>query len=108
MVDFHYFLAKSDMKIIEHLVVDDLDDVGDELCVAKHLVVRNEMASVVSLACVDENLHIVAANVEFFAASVESLVVDVDEGLLMKHCVQFALGCVHVDWISDMYLILMF
>ena len=46
------------MEIAEHLVMDDLVVFGDELCVAKHLVVRNEIAGVVSLACVDGNLHV--------------------------------------------------
>ena len=47
-------------------------------CVAKHLVV--------SLACVDGDLHVVA-HVELVFASVDSLVIDVNEDLLMKHYV---------------------
>ena len=57
-IGFHYYLVGSDMEIVENLVMDDLVVVGDELCVAEHLVVSNEIASVVSLACVDGDLHI--------------------------------------------------
>ena len=74
------------MEIAEHLVVDDLVAIGGDLCVAEHLVVSNEIARVVSLACVDGDLHIVS-NVELVAVDVDSLVVDVDEDLLMKHYV---------------------
>ena len=74
------------MEIAEHLVIDDLVVVGGELCVAEHLVVSNEIAGVVSLACVDVNLHVVA-DVELVFAGVDSLVADVDEGFLVKHYV---------------------
>ena len=74
------------MEIVERSVVDDLDGVGDELCVAEHLVVRNETAGVVILACIDGDLHIVA-DVEFVFVGVDSLVIDVDEGFLLKHYV---------------------
>ena len=73
----------------------------------------NEIAGVMSLECIDGDLHIaidvefVANDVGFFAASVGSLVADVDEGLLLKHYVQFILGCEHADWVTDMYFILM-
>ena len=92
-VDFHDHLARSDMEIVEHLVVADLVFVGDELYVAEHLFVRNEILVVVSLACVDGYLHIAidmnffATDVEFVVAGVDSLVADVDEGLLKKHYV---------------------
>ena len=82
---------------------------------------RNEIVDVVILACVDGDLNIsidvefVATDVGFFVADVElvapgvdSLVADVDEGLQMKYYVQFVLGCEHVDWVANMYLILMF
>ncbi len=44
------------------------------------------MVGVESLAYVVEELHIVS-NVEFFVLGVDLLVVDVYEGLLMKHYV---------------------
>ena len=50
----------------------------------------------------------VATDVEFVVASVDSLVVDVDEDFLMKHYVQFVLGCENVDYVANMHLILMF
>jgi len=87
--------------------MDDLVIVDDELCVVEHLVVRNEIIGVVSLACVDGDLHIFS-DVNFFSAGVDSLVVDVDEDLLMNHYVQFVLGCEHANWVVDMYLILIF
>ena len=49
-----------------------------------------------SLECVDEDLH-VFANVGFVATSVDSLVADVNEVLLMKHYVQFFPRSEHVD-----------
>ena len=66
--------------------MDDLIAIGDELCATEHLVVSNEIASVVSLACVDGNLYVVA-DVELVFAGVDSLVADVDEGFLVKHYV---------------------
>ena len=48
-----------DMEIVEHLVIDDSVVVGGELCVAEHLVVRNETTSVGSLAYVAEGFHII-------------------------------------------------
>ena len=42
---------------------------------------RNEIASFVSLACVDGNLHVVS-NVELVFVGVDSQVADVDEGFL--------------------------
>ena len=66
--------------------MDDLISIGGELCVAKHLVVSNEIAGVVSLACADGNLH-VSTDMKFVSIGVDSLIVDVDEGLLMKHYV---------------------
>ena len=81
------------MEILEHLLMDDLVAICGELCIAKHLVVNNEIASVVSLACVDGDLHIaadmefVASDVEFVVAGVDSLIADVDKGLLLKHYV---------------------
>ena len=106
-VNFHGQSVGRDMEIAEHLVVDDLVVVADVLYVAEHLVVSNEIASVVSLTCVDGDLH-VASDPEFVVAGVHSLVADVDESLLVKHYVQFVLGCEHSDWVADMYLILMF
>ena len=91
------------MEIAENLVMDDPIAVGDEFCVAKHVVVRNDIARVVILACVDRDLHIsidvyfVATDVEFVFAGVDSLVSNVDKGLLLKHYVQFVLGCEHAN-----------
>ena len=87
-------------QLVEHLVVDDLIAIGGKLCVAEHLVVSNEIAGVVSLACVDGNLHVVA-DVELVFAGVDLLVSDVDEGLLVKHYVQSILGSEHADWILE-------
>ena len=64
-VSFHDQSVGSDMEIAKHLVMDDLVFVGDELYIAKHLVVSNDIFGVVSLACVDGDLHI-SANIEFF------------------------------------------
>ena len=66
--------------------MDDPIAVGGELCATENLVVSNEIASVVSFSCVDGDLHVVA-NVELVFAGVDSLVIDVDEDLLMKHYV---------------------
>ena len=88
------------MEIIEHLVVDDLVSFGGELCVVEHLVVSNEMVGVEILACIDGDLHM-ATDMEFVFASVDSLVVDVNEFLLIKHYVQFFLGSEHVDWMVE-------
>ena len=99
-VGFHVQLVEADMEIAEHLVVDDQVAVGGELCIAKHLVMSNEIAGIVSLACFNGDLH-VATNVEFVVASVDSLVVDVDEDLLMKHYVQFILGSEHSNWMIE-------
>ena len=74
------------MEIVEHLVVDDLVVVGDELCVVKHLVVSNEVASVVSMECVHGDLRVVS-NVDLVFFGVISLLIDVDEGFLVKHYV---------------------
>ena len=68
------------MEIAEHLVMDDLIVVGDELCIKKNLFVNNENAGIVSLTCADEDLH-VATNMKFVAIGVDSLVVDVVEDL---------------------------
>lgn len=73
----------SYIEIIEHLIMDDPVAIGGELCVVEHLFVSNEIASVVSLACVDGDLYI-TADVEFIVPRVDSLVIDVDEGLMMK------------------------
>lgn len=56
---FHDWLVDSNMEIVEHLVMDDLVAIGDELCVAKHPVVSNEIIGIVSLARVNGDLHIV-------------------------------------------------
>ena len=74
------------MEIVEHLVMDDPVVVGDELCVVEHLFVSNEIFGVVILACVNGNIHVVA-DVDLVFASVDSLVVIVDEDFLMKHYV---------------------
>ena len=66
--------------------MDDSIAVGGELFVARHLVVSNENARIVSLACVDEDLHVVA-DMKFVAIGVDSLVANVDEGLSMKNYV---------------------
>ena len=60
----------------------------------------NEIDGVVSLESVDGDLHVVA-NMEFFVAGVDSLVVDVDEDFLMKHYIQFILGSEHDDWMIE-------
>lgn len=97
---FHDHLAESDMEIVEHLVVDNLVDVGGELHVVEHLFVRNEISSVMNLACVDGDLHI-TMDVEFVDASVDSLVVVVDEDFLMKHYVQFFPRSEHTSWMVE-------
>ena len=74
------------MEIVECLVMDDSVVIGGELCIAEHLVVRNEIVSVVSLECVDRDLH-VPTDVKSIVVGVDSLFVDLDEGLLMKHYV---------------------
>ena len=83
---FHDQSVGFDMEIAEHLVVDDLVVVGDELYVVEHLVVRNEIVGVVSLACVYGDLHS-AIDVEFIVVGVDSLVANVDEDLMLKHYV---------------------
>ena len=104
-VGFHVQLVKYDMEIAEHLVMDDLVAVGDELCIVEHLFVSNEIVGVVSFAFMDGDLH-VAIDLKFFA--IGSLVADVDEGLLMKHYVQFVHEYEHADWVANMYLIMIF
>ena len=94
-VGFHDQSVGSDMEIANHLVMDDPVVVGDELCVVEHLVVSNEMVDVEILAYVVVDFFV--ADVEFAYASVHSLAVDVDEGLLLKHYVQFFLGCDHAN-----------
>ena len=76
--------------------MDDPVIVGGDLYVVEHLVVSIETAGVVSLECVDGDLHIVA-NMEFVFASVDSLVANVNEVFLMRHYVQFVPGSEHVD-----------
>ena len=88
------------MEISKHLVVDDPIAIGGHLYVAEHLVVSNEIASVVSLACVDGNLHVVV-DVELVFASVDSLVADVDEGFPAKHYIQSILGSEHANWMIE-------
>ena len=95
-IGFHDQLVGSHMEVVENLVIDDLVVVGGKLCVAGHLVVSNEIARVVRLACVDGDLHVVN-DVELVFASVDSLVADVNEVLLMKHYVQFVPRSEHVD-----------
>ena len=97
-IGFHDQLVESDMEIIEHLVVNDPVVVGGGLYVAEHLVVSNDTASVVCLECVDGDLHVVV-DARFFATSVDSLFVDVDEDFLVKHYVQFVPGSEHAYWI---------
>ena len=113
-VGFHDQLVESDMETTEHLVMDDLVDVGGDLNVAEHLAMDDPIAiggelSIAEhgLACIDGDLH-VGADVEFFvtdagfvATSVDSLVVDVNEGLLMKHCVQFVPRGEHANWMVE-------
>ena len=69
-VGFHDQLVESDMDIAEHLVMDDLVVVGNDFYIVEHLVVNNEIVGVVSLACVDGDLH-VSTDMEFFDADVE-------------------------------------
>ena len=88
------------MEIVEHLVIDVLVVVGGELCVVEHLVVSNEIVGFASLACVDGYLHVVF-DVELVFTSVDSLVIDVDEDLLMKHYVQLVLRSEHADWMIE-------
>ena len=47
---------------------------------------EDDIASVVSFACIDGGLYF-STNVDFVVAGVDSLVSIVDEGLLMKHYV---------------------
>ena len=82
------------------MVIDDLIAIGGELCVIEHLVVRNEISGVVSLACVDGDLHVVA-NMELVFTNVDSLFIDVDEDLLMKHYIQFVPKSEHRDWMIE-------
>ena len=90
-ISFHDYSIGFDMEITEHLILDDLVTIGDELYVAENFFMYNEINDVESLAYVAEELHIVAdidffaADVEYVTASVDSLVADVDEDLLMKH-----------------------
>ena len=74
------------MEIVEHSIMDDLVIVGGDFYVAEHLVVRNDIVGAVNLKCVDRDLHI-SADMEFVVVDVDSLVADVNEGLLMKHYV---------------------
>ena len=76
-------MAESDTKIAKHLVVDDLVTIGDVLYVVEDLVMSSEIAGVLSLGCVDGDLH-VSIDVDFIVVGVDSLVVDVDDGFLMK------------------------
>ena len=48
----------GDLNVVEHLVVDDLVAIGGELCITEH-----------GLECIDGDLH-VGTNVEFFVADV--------------------------------------
>ena len=82
------------------MVIDDLNAIGGELCAAEHLVVSNEIAGVASLACVDVDLHVVA-DVDLVFSSVDSLVIYVDEGFLVKHHDRFVPGSEHVDWMVE-------
>ena len=59
--------------------------IGGDLYVIENFFVRNDIFVVVSLACVNGYLHIIV-DVEF-VSSVDSLVGDVDEDLLMKNYV---------------------
>ena len=119
---FHDQLVEPDMETAEHLVMDDLVDVGGdlyvaehlvmddpiavggELCIAEHLVVSNEIAG---LACIDGDVHVgvdvefVVADARLVATSVDSLVADVNEVLLMKHYVQFVPGGEHANWMVE-------
>lgn len=58
---FHDQLDGFDMEITEHLVMDNQADVGDDLYVGEHLVVRNEIVDGKSLTYVMEELHIVVS-----------------------------------------------
>lgn len=85
-IDFHVHLVEFDMDIVEHLAMDDLVVVGGDLYILEHVFVSNEIFVVVSLACVDGDLHIFI-DVEFDVFGVDSLVADVNQVFLMKHYV---------------------
>lgn len=125
-VGFHDQFVESDMETVEHLVMDDLVDVGGdlnvvvhlamdhlvviggELCIAEHLVVSIEIAG---LVCIDGDLHvganveIVVADMGFVATTMDSLVANVDERLLLKHYVQFVPGSRYVDWVIQILVV---
>ena len=82
------------MEIVEHLVMDDLVVGGGDLYVTEHLVVSSEIAGVESLGCIHGDLHI-SFDMEFVVVGVDSLVVDVDEDLSLKHYVKSILRCEH-------------
>lgn len=102
---FHDQLVESDIEIAEHLVVDNQVAIGDELHVAEHLVVSNEIIGVVSLACVDGDLHI-AIDVEFDVAGMDSLVADLV--LDLHDTVDLYIPDLHMfDMAEDLHVLLM-
>ena len=106
-IDFHDQLVESNIEIAKHLVMDDLVATHGNFYVAQHLFVINATKYVKILEYVFKGLHIFF-DMELVVASVNSLFVVMDEHLLMKYYVQFTLGCENIDWVSDMYLIVMF
>lgn len=96
-VGFYVQLVGLDMEITKHLVVDDLVVFGGELYVVEHLIESNVIVGVVSLAYVAKGLHMDAYR-DFVATGMDSLVVHVDEDLLMKHYLQFIPRSEHVVW----------
>ena len=88
------------MEIAEHSVVGNLVVFDGGLYVVEHLVVSNDIAGVMSLECVDGDIHVVG-NVDLVFFGVISLLIDVDEGFLVKHHVQFVPGSEHVDWMIE-------
>ena len=62
------------------------------------LVVRWQ---IVVLTCNCRGLTDGLMDVELVFADVDSVVIDVDEDLLMKHYIQFVLGSEHADWMVE-------
>ena len=70
------------MEIIEHLVMDNQVVVGDELHVAEHFFVSNEIAGVGSFGCVGDGFHIFVG-VDFFL-DLPIVSIDVDFDVLIR------------------------
>ena len=50
-------------------------------------------------------MEFVVVDVGFVATGVDSLVADVNEGLSMKHCVQFVPGSEHDNWMIEILVV---